>query len=250
MPLVVLLAVINIVLIVHAAKTGRFSPWGYIILMLPGVGALAYVLVELVPEWFRSPQAQQARRGLTRTLDPERRYRALSEDLSVTDTIANRAALAEECLHLGKYDEAITQYDAILAQPLGDDPIYLLGRARAEYGLGRPDKAVATLDELRSRWPDYQSAEGHLLYARALEDSGRPQQAAEEYQTLAHYYPGAEARVRYGVLLQKLGRDLEARTLLADTLVQMRRSPRHVRSAQAEWIAMAEQAMRGAPAPK
>jgi len=248
MPLVVLLAVINIGLVVHAAKTGRFSPWGYIILMLPGVGALAYVLVELVPEWFRSPQGQQARRGVVSTLDPQRRYRALSDDLAVTDTIANRAALAEECLNLGKFDEAFAHYGEILGRPLGDDPIYMLGRARAEYGLGRPDQTVATLDELRSRFPDYQSAEGHLLYARALDDSGRSEEAAEEYKALAHYYPGAEARVRYGVLLQRLGRDHEAKALLTDTLVQMRRSPKHVRKAQAEWIAMAEQAVRAAPA--
>jgi hypothetical protein len=105
MPLALLLLVINVVLIVHAAKTGRFSPWGYIILLLPGIGALAYVLVELVPEWFRSPQGQHAQRRVRNTIDPERRYRELSDQLAVVDTVANRAALAEECLELGKYGE-------------------------------------------------------------------------------------------------------------------------------------------------
>ena len=47
----------------------------------------------------------------------------------------------------------------------------MLGLARAEFGLGRSEDTVKTLDELRRRWPDYQSAEGHLLYARALEDA-------------------------------------------------------------------------------
>ena len=37
------LTLINIVPVVHAAKSGRFSPWGYIILMMPGIGAIAYV---------------------------------------------------------------------------------------------------------------------------------------------------------------------------------------------------------------
>jgi hypothetical protein len=41
-------------LIVHAAKTGRFWPWGFIILFIPGFGALAYVLIEHVP-MARSP---------------------------------------------------------------------------------------------------------------------------------------------------------------------------------------------------
>jgi hypothetical protein len=49
---------------VHAAKTGRFMPWGWIILLIPGFGALAYVLAELVPEWFGSAQGQRARRNI------------------------------------------------------------------------------------------------------------------------------------------------------------------------------------------
>lgn len=232
MPIALLLLIVNAVLIVHAAKTGRFSPWGYVILFLPGIGALAYVLVELVPEWFGSPHGQRTRQRVTATFDPERRYRDLADQLAITDTIANRAALAEECLSLAKYAEAASHYEAILVRPMGEEPAYMLGRARAEFGLGRPLDAVATLDMLRSRWPDYQSAEGHLLYARALEESGRLQEAADEYKALSDYYPGAEARVRY------------AKTLLTELLAQMRRAPDYVRKVQAEWIAAAEKALR------
>src|ERR1700722_9649292 len=144
--------------------------------------ALAYVLVELAPEWFGSVQGQKARRHVVNTLDPSKRYRALTEQLEVADTIANRAALAEECLELGKFTEAEYHYEHILALPMGDDPIYALGKARAQFGRSHPEEAVATLDDLRKRWPDYQSAEAHLLYARALEDSGRTDDALYEYQ--------------------------------------------------------------------
>jgi hypothetical protein len=173
MQLGLILLLIEVALIVHAAKTGRFWPWGFIILFIPGFGALAYVLIELLPEWFGSAQGQQARRRVVSTLDPGRRYRELTDQLQVADTIANRAALAEECLALGKFEEALGHYEHILALPMGDDAIYALGKARAQFGHGNPQQAVATLDDLRERWPDYQSAEGHLLYARALEESGR-----------------------------------------------------------------------------
>jgi len=72
MPFGIVLLLINVGLIVHAAKTGRFWPWGYIILFIPGLGALAYVLVELLPEWFGSAQGQQARRRVVSTLHPEK----------------------------------------------------------------------------------------------------------------------------------------------------------------------------------
>jgi hypothetical protein len=240
-----IILLIQVVLIVHAAKTGRFWPWGYVILFLPGFGALAYVLVELLPEWFGSVQGQHARKRVVSTLDPGKRYRLLTDQLEVTDTIANRSALAEECLALGKFDEALRHYERVLSLPLGDDAVYALGKARAQFGLGHPQETVATLDDLRARWPDYQSAEGHLLYARALEDSGRTADALSEYQAVAAYYAGAEARVRYGLLLDKAGRQAEAKTVLTEVLAQLKRAPKYVRRAQAEWIALAEKALRG-----
>jgi hypothetical protein len=234
---------LQVVCIVHAAKTGRFWPWGYVVLFLPGFGALAYVLIELLPEWFGSVPGQQARQRVVSTLDPGKRYRALTDQLEVTDTIANRSALAEECLELGKCQEALGHYDHVLSLPLGDDAVYAFGKARAQFGLGRPQDAVATLDDLRARWPDYQSADAHLLYARALEGSGHTGEALSEYEALANYYPGAEARVRYGVMLDKAGRHGEAKRLLTETLAGLKRAPKYVRRAQAEWIALAQKTL-------
>jgi hypothetical protein len=54
----------------------------------------------------------------------------------------------------------------------------------------------------------------------------------------------AEARVRYGLPL-KAGRKAEAKTVLTETLAGLKRAPKYVRRAQAEWIALAEKALRG-----
>ena len=244
MPLAIVLMLINVAFIVHAAKTGRFNPWGYVILFLPGVGALAYVLVELIPEWMGTHQGQQARRRVVNALDPEKQYRKLSDDLAISDTIATRAALADECLLLGKFEEALVHYEAILALPLGEEPAYALGKARAEFGIGRPRATVGTLDDLRARWPDYHSADGHLLYARALAESGRTDEALDEFRAVSNYFAGAEARVRWAMLLETVGRQAEARVLYTDLLTQMRRAPKYVRKAQAQWISIAEKQLR------
>jgi hypothetical protein len=240
-----LLLAIDVALVFHASKTGRAQPWAYIILMVPGIGALAYVVVELVPEWLGTYQGQKARARIGRALNPEKTYRALKDELEIADTIANREALAEECVALGRFDEAREQYDAILTMPLGEEPGYMLGRARAEFGLGRFADARATLDDLRSRWPNWESADGHLLYARTLEDDGHLDEAIAEYHALSAYYAGAEPRVRHGLALRKLGREAEARAVLADVVLRMSRAPKFARKIQAEWISMAEAALRG-----
>lgn len=244
MPFALALLVIDTLLIVHAAKTGRLCPWAYVILAIPGAGAAAYVVLALVPEWLDGYRARAARQRIRRALDPERRYRALHDELAVADTIANRAALAQECLTLGLFDEAMCHYEGILAQAHGDEPAFMLGKARAEFGLGRAAQAVATLDALRARWPYYESGEGHLLYARALEACGREREALDEYDALARYYAGAEPRVRHALLLRKLGHAEEADALLARLLAEFRRAPKFVRKARAEWISVAAAARR------
>jgi hypothetical protein len=235
---------IDIAMAFHAAKTGRFMPWFYIILLVPGAGAFAYIVVELVPEWLHSHQGQRARARLDKTLDPEKTYRARKSQFEIANTISNREALAQECMALGRHDEARAQYDAILTMPSGDEPRYMVGRARAEFALGRFSDARATLDDLRRRWPDWQSGDGHLIYARALEEDGQLVEAVDEYQALSGYYAGAEPRVRLGLTLRKLGREAEARDVLADVIRQMSRAPLYAQKVQAEWVSMAEAALR------
>jgi hypothetical protein len=240
MPLAVILVLLDVTLVYHAVKSGRARPWAFIILMVPGVGALAYIVIELIPELLSGPEAQKARRRIANKLDPEKQYRLLSDQLATADTVANREALAAECLEVARFDEAQQHYEHILKQQSGDEPIYALGKAKAEYGLNQPADAIATLDAMRNRWPDFESAEGHLLYARALADAGRTDEALHEFQEVSQYFSGAEARVRYAMLLDQLGRVNEAKVMFTELLIQMKRAPKHVRKMQAEWLAIAE----------
>jgi hypothetical protein len=240
MPLALILVLLDVTLVYHAVKSGRARPWAFIILMVPGVGALAYIVIELIPELLSGPDAQKARRRIANKLDPEKQYRLLSDQLATADTVANREALAAECLEVARFDEAQQHYEHILKQQSGDEPIYALGKAKAEYGLNQPADAIATLDAMRNRWPDFESAEGHLLYARALADAGRTEEALHEFHEVSQYFSGAEARVRYGMLLDQLGRVNEAKVMFTELLIQMKRAPKHVRKMQAEWLAIAE----------
>ncbi|QOZ27022.1 MULTISPECIES: tetratricopeptide repeat protein [Bradyrhizobium] len=240
MPFALVVLLLDITLIWHAARTGRLQPWAFIILMVPLIGGLAYIVVELIPEWWGGPGAAQARKRVANRLDPEKRYRELSDKLATSDTIANRAALAQECHNVGRYEEAEGHYDHIMKLPQGDDPAYALAKAQAQFARKQPADALATLDALRERWPDFESADGHLLYARALAEIGRVDEALQEYQEVTQYFPGAEARVRYGLLLQLVGRTAEARMVFNELLIQMRRAPKYLRDAQAEWLSIAE----------
>ena len=91
--------------------------------------------------WARPARAAPAATSSPRSI-PSAGIANAKDELAIVDTIANRAALAEACLALGKFEEARAQYAAILASPQGDEPSFMLGRARAEFGLGEPALAV------------------------------------------------------------------------------------------------------------
>lgn len=241
MPFVsVLILASTVFCVIHAARTGRFWPWAFVVIFLPGFGAIAYFIFEILPEWRHDPKARKAQAQLVQAIDPGRRYRALREELEFTDTIGNRADLAKECLALDKYDEALDLYEGIIALPQGDEPSYFLGRAKAQFGLNRFEEALATLDALKVKWPNFCSQEGHLLYARSLESAGRLDEALAEYVSLSTYFAGAEARVRQMLLLDRMGRGAEAKQIAAEVVKQIKHSPKFARKQQAEWFSRAQ----------
>ena len=97
---------------------------------------------------------------------------------------------------------------------------------------------------MREKNPGFRSAEGHLVYTRALDESGATTQALEEYTALVNYYPGAEARVRQAMLYKKTGDKARAAELFAALLRDARLAPKHFRRSEREWIELAERESR------
>jgi hypothetical protein len=112
----------------------------------------------------------------------------------------------------------------------------MLALASVEFEKGDAAAAAGTLEALAEHNSDFRSAEGHLLYARALEVAGRLDEAAHEYAAVADYYPGAEARARHGLLLKRMGDADGARAAFREIIDGAELAPRHVRRANAEWI--------------
>ncbi len=240
MPIAGLLLVAQVLCAVHAGRTGRPYYWIMLILFVPMVGMITYFLIEILPDLSRSRTGRAATSGVIRMIDPERGYREAFRQVQIASTTENRAVLAAQCLRSGRTDEAIGLYRELLTGIHATDPDLMLGLALAQFE--RQDYAAAqvTLEGLRSANPGYRSAEGHLLYARCREMQGARDAALVEYEALAAYYPGQEAKSRYALLLKETGHGDEAQRLFQEICQSVELMPKHARRVQKEWYDFAK----------
>jgi hypothetical protein len=147
--------------------------------------------------------------------------------------------LADECVRLGRYDEAIELYKSALTGMHETEPGAMLGLATAEFRKGDADAASATLDRLFAANPEFSSTEADLLAARILEAKGRLPEALSAYEQLSATYPGEEAKGRMALLLQRTGAEQRAGAIFAEIRKSVERSPAFYRRAQREWYEIA-----------
>ena len=246
MPILVIASIaLQFFCLVHMARSGRPYWWAFIIIIGSFLGSAVYILTQVIPDLRYNVGAQRAVRRVQRAIDPERERRRIEAELAVADTVTNRLRLARECLELGDPFNAERLFESSLTGMHANEPDILLGLAQAQDMRGDHVAVRATLERLIEANPDYRSHDGHLLYAKALEGCGESEAAAKEYTVLAVGYPGEEARVRYGQLLHRMGREREAQDFFRQTLARVKVAPRHYREANREWIEIAERAVKG-----
>ncbi len=231
--------------IFHAIRARQPYYWYMIILSLPTIGAAIYFVSEILPDMMHSRAARAAASDLGRVIDPSREIREATAALRQAETAENRKRLAEALCVNEQYEDARTLYETALEGAHAGDPALMMGLARALFGMKDYRGVCKTLDDLREANPDFESAGGHMLYARAREGLGELDKAAVEYESLAGYYPGEEARCRYGLLLQRQGQVDEARTVFETVITTVETAPKPYFRAQRDWYKVAKSNLAG-----
>jgi hypothetical protein len=245
-PLSIIVLLAQVTCAVHVVRTGRNYYWIYIVVFLPVVGMATYFIAEMVPELMQSRRARQAAAGVAKALNPGKSLREAQRRCEITPTAENKARLAQEYLLIDRPADAAALYREALVGVHATDPGMMLGLARALFAQGDVAQTQAVLEKLREANPEINSPDGHLLYARALEQQDKTEEALGEYQALAAYYPGQEVRCRYALLLQRVGRHDEAKRVFEEVCQLLDYGPRHQRRLQREWHDVAKRALAAA----
>lgn len=241
MPLLILSILIQLALVVHVMKTGRNTSWIYILLFFPLIGGLAYVIVELLPSMGQSPGGQRMRRNMSKTLNPHREVREAAQNFSVASTASNALVLAEQLIEKQAYEQAREVLEHSMTGLHATDPELMMALAKALFGQGEYQACLETLDDFKQHNPQRTSEEGHLLYARALEKSGRINDARTEYEVLAGYCSSPEPACRLARLLGEAGDVAASKDLYRSVVEKARVSGKHYHRLHKRWIMIAEE---------
>jgi len=225
---------------IHVVRTGRQLYWLWIIIIAPFLGSLIYTVVEMGPDLMRSRQAATAHAKAINIIDPDRRLRVLMDNLDTAETAQNKHAVADEYMRRNEPKKALPLLESAATGIYKDDPMILMTLAQAQFGCGQYRQATETLDYLKEKNPKFENADGHLLYARSLEAQGREGEARGEYAAVINYFPGAEARVRYGLFLQKQGEAVEAKRVFQEVVRGFEKAGKVFIRDQREWYDIAK----------
>ena len=255
-PLTIGMLLVNLAMAYHIFRSGRSPIWlavlglisltGFVMGSLSILGNfalwVAYLLFAVIPDLWNSHGMRQFKGGVARAADPGRGYRQAKLQAEQVGSVDAKRELAEESLKRGLHAEAIALYESAMQGPLGGhDPVLIKGLARARLLAGEGGEAERLFLQLKDVDPAAFDADVELDYARALEAQGKNDAAVRQYQSVVNRFSGEEARTRFGLLLEKLGRDAEAQALFREVVTVVKDAPRYYRSRQSEWIKVAKQ---------
>jgi len=230
--------VLKIACIMHVMRNGRSTSWIWLIIMFPFGGSVIYFLTEMWPD-IRAGRAGGFRFSLPKS--PEKQIAELQEELEYSNTIDKRMKLAQAFVAARRFDEAVETLTSCLRGAFCDDPLLLLELARTQFAAERYEEVLAPLARLNQLRSKHASAERIILEARTHEALGQNEAARRCYEEALVTATGEEARVRYALLLEKLGEIDGALKLYRESVAHAKRGGGAYRRYNREWIKVARE---------
>jgi hypothetical protein len=230
--------VLQLLAIIHFIRRRPDTYWLWIILMFGGFGALAYIFIEVLPDF-----------GLLRSsfqVFPRRkRIKQLEAMIVDNPSIGNYEELGDLYLDDGEFVKARECFDKVLAREESIDPLYR--RGLCAIALNDFQAAVADLERVTARDAkyDYQRAAG--LQAYALGKIGQRDKASTLFAEVTETSTLSETQYNYASFLAETGRTAEAREWAERILRKKATMPDYIRRRERPWFRKAKALLKGLP---
>lgn len=228
-----------LIAIVHFIRRRPDWYWLWIIMMGGGLGALVYIVMEVLPDLGLLRQE-------FRIFSHRKRIRQLEVLILDNPSAGNYEELADLYLEQKKFQKAKECYDrAISTRTDSPDPFYR--RAICELELSDFPSAAADLEHViqKDRNYDYQRAAGLLAFAWS--QTGRTEQADALFQQVTQTSTLSETQYNYARFLAVQGKTAEARQWAQKVLAKKITMPRYLKRRERPWFRRAAALLKKLP---
>jgi hypothetical protein len=220
--------ILQAVAIVHFIRRRPDTYWLFIILFLGWIGALVYIVAEVIPD-------AGLLRSSVQVFPRRRRIRELERAILDNPSAGNYEELGLLYLDDGDFARARACYDkAISSRSDSFDPFYRRGIAEIE--LGDFAAAVPDLERAVNADPDYDFHRAKGLLAHAYAQTGQIEKAEALFQQTTKISTSSEVYYNYGLFLQAQGRVEEARQFAQKILDKRPTMPSYQRRRERPWF--------------
>jgi len=232
--------ILQAVAVLHFVRRRPDTYWLWIILIGGGLGALVYIVAEVVPD-------AGLLRGSLDVFPRRRRIRELERIIIDNPAVGNQEELADLYLEEGQFARARELYDKVISRRSDAiDPFYR--RGLAELAMDDIPAALADIERVVAKDPkyDFHRAIGLLghLYAR----SGQPDRAAATFKQATDISTLSETYYNYASWLADQQRIAEAREWAGRIIAKKLTMPRYLRRRERPWFRKAAVLLKRLPA--
>ena len=223
--------VLQAIAILHFVRRRPETYWLWIILMFGGVGALIYIVVEVIPD-------VGLLRGSFQVFPRRKRIKQLEGLVLDNPSIGNYEELGDLYLDDGQFARARECFDRVLAKSPSIDPLYR--RALCAIALNDFAAAAPDLERVVSEDPkyDYQRAAG--LRAHVLAKLGQRDKADALFADVLQTSTLSETQYNYACFLLAEGRRDDARDWAERILRKKATMPDYIRRRERPWFRKAK----------
>jgi len=225
--------------IVHFVRRRPDTFWLWVILIGGGLGALAYIVAEVVPD-------VGLLRGTFHGFSRRKRIKYLEAAIIDNPSIGNYEELGDLYLDDSKYAKARECFDRVISpRTESADPFYR--RALAAIELGDFQPAAEDLTKVVKMDPryDYQRAAGLLGYT--LAKLGRDEEAAARFAEVTETSTLSETQYNYAAFLAAIAHPSEAREWAERILAKKRTMPGYMKRRERPWFRKANALLKRLP---
>jgi len=238
-PYYYLIVILQAYCAIHSYRNGTLNRWIFLIIFLPVIGSLIYVYSEILSNSrFRKPNID-----IGAVFNPGSKITKLENELRFTDTFTNRVKLADAYLDAGQTDKAIELYNASLTGAFSENEHVLAQLVIAYFEKQQYDEVIRIAKKIY-RLPQFTRSKAHILYARALENTGNTELAENEFKAMKGRYSYFGPRYEYGLFLVRAGRNDDARAIFDEMLNEEQHLGSMEKRTNRIWFAKAKEELR------